>query len=100
MLFIELGSKVNGQVTGAVFDVLKMHVQVDGLVFPVLDILFGLYINFLYRHSLGSNSGKIGWLQGYFATLVMATGGGCTISLIRAEPIGILKSNEFWIVHR
>ncbi|ORX54975.1 hypothetical protein DM01DRAFT_1335269 [Hesseltinella vesiculosa] len=99
MSYIELGSHVNGLVSNTVFDLLNTNIHIEPFTFRILDIMFGLYINYLYRHSLGPNAAQIGWLQGYLATIVMASGGGCTIALLRGEPLGILKNNEFWIVH-
>ncbi|KAG0778509.1 hypothetical protein G6F57_011391 [Rhizopus arrhizus] len=78
---------------------LKIDVPFVSYSLPVLDVLFAILINYSYRSALGVNHSQIGWYQGLFATLVMATGGGCTVSFIRGEPIGILKSNEFWAIH-
>lgn len=94
-------STINEQVVQLVFGLaeLKLDVPYFDYSLPVLDVLFAILINYSYRSALGVSHSQIGWYQGLIATLVMATGGGCTVSIIRGEPIGILKSNEFWAIH-
>ncbi|CDH52884.1 hypothetical protein RO3G_16174 [Lichtheimia corymbifera JMRC:FSU:9682] len=67
--------------------------------FPVLDLLHAVLIAYIYRSALAEHHSRIGWGQGLVATIVMAAGGGSTIAIIRGEPVGILKSNEFWIMY-
>ncbi|KAI8993229.1 hypothetical protein BDB01DRAFT_716555 [Pilobolus umbonatus] len=78
---------------------MKLDIPMTGYSLPILDVLFAILINYSYRSALGVNHTKIGWYQGLLATLVMATGGGCTVSILRGEPVGVLKSNEFWFIH-
>ncbi|KAI8343974.1 hypothetical protein BC941DRAFT_326384, partial [Chlamydoabsidia padenii] len=91
---------IHGQVADLVFAVINYRLDIiGGLSIPVLDTLFAVFIHYLYKTALGVNHRHISWLQGFFATVVMACGGGCTVALIRGEPLGILKSNEFWVIH-
>ncbi|KAI7864751.1 hypothetical protein BDF14DRAFT_1731627 [Spinellus fusiger] len=78
---------------------LKLTLPVVGVDFPLLDILFAVLINYSYRSALGENHARIGWGQGFIATLVMAAGGGSTVSVLQGEPLGIFKSNKFWAIH-
>lgn len=66
---------------------------------PALDVLHAVLINYLYRTELGEGFKHIGWSQGFLATVVMAAGGGCTVSVLGGEPFSILKSNEFWVIY-
>lgn len=94
-------SDIHGQASDLVFAVINYRLDVfGGISLPILDIVFGVFIHYLYKAALGAKHRHISWLQGYFATVVMASGGGCTVALIRGEPLGILKSNEFWVIHR
>ncbi|KAI8984627.1 hypothetical protein BDF20DRAFT_911704 [Mycotypha africana] len=92
---------LNEQVVQLVFGLadLKLNIPIINYPLPVLDALFAILINYSYRSALGVAHNQVGWYQGLIATLVMATGGGCTVSLLRGEPMGILKSNEFWALH-
>jgi hypothetical protein len=92
---------LNDQLVQLVFSLanLKVDVPLINYSLPVLDVLFAILINYSYRSALGVSHSQVGWYQGLLATLVMATGGGCTVSVLRGEPIGILKSNEFWGIH-
>jgi hypothetical protein len=78
---------------------LKLDIPFVNYSLPVLDVLFAILINYSYRTALGASHAQVGWYQGLLATLVMAAGGGSTVSIIRGEPLGILKSNEFWGIH-
>jgi hypothetical protein len=99
--FSTIMSTLNEQIVQLVIGLANLKIDVPFVSYslPVLDVLFAILINYSYRSALGVNHSQIGWYQGLFATLVMATGGGCTVSFIRGEPIGILKSNEFWAIH-
>ncbi|KAL0093140.1 hypothetical protein F4703DRAFT_1827648 [Phycomyces blakesleeanus] len=66
---------------------------------PVMDVMFAILINYSYRSALGESHARIGWGQGLLATIVMCAGGGSTVSILRGEPLGIFKSNEFWAIH-
>ncbi|KAI8352455.1 hypothetical protein EDC96DRAFT_517995 [Choanephora cucurbitarum] len=92
---------LNEQLVQLVFGLanLKFDVPVLDVSLPVLDVLFAILINYSYRQALGVAHAQVGWYQGLLATLVMASGGGCTVAVLRGEPIGILKSNEFWAIH-
>ena len=94
-------STLNEQVVQFVFGLadLKGNIPIVNYSLPVLDVLFAILINYSYRSALGVNHSQVGWYQGLLATLVMASGGGCTVSILRGEPIGLLKSNQFWAIH-
>ncbi|RCH79472.1 hypothetical protein CU097_000459, partial [Rhizopus azygosporus] len=94
-------STLNEQVVQFVFGLadLKVNIPIVNYSLPVLDVLFAILINYSYRSALGVNHSQVGWYQGLLATLVMASGGGCTVSILRGEPIGLLKSNQFWAIH-
>lgn len=94
-------STLNDQVVDLVFGLANLSVDIPftNYSLPVLDVLFALLINYSYRSALGVSHNQVGWYQGLLATLVMATGGGCTVSVLRGEPFGILKSNQFWGIH-
>ncbi|CEP08076.1 hypothetical protein [Parasitella parasitica] len=98
---MEAPPTLNDQVVQLVFGLanLKLDIPYTSVSLPVLDVLFAILINYSYRSALGVSHNQVGWYQGLLATLVMATGGGCTIAVLRGEPIGILKSNEFWGIH-
>ncbi|KAI7907599.1 uncharacterized protein BX663DRAFT_491412 [Cokeromyces recurvatus] len=93
---------LNDQIVQLVFGLANLKVKALPFIdysLPVLDVLFAILIHYSYRSALGVSHQKIGWYQGLLATLVMATGGGCTVSVLRGEPLSILKSNEFWGIH-
>jgi hypothetical protein len=92
---------LNDQLVQLVFGLANLRVDVPLINYslPVLDVLFAILINYSYRSALGVSHSQVGWYQGLLATLVMATGGGCTVAVLRGEPVGILKSNEFWGIH-
>lgn len=94
-------STLNEQVVQIVFGLanFKLNIPLVDYSLPVLNVLYAIFINYSYRSVLGVSHSQIGWYQGLLATLVMATGGGSTVSILRGEPIGILKSNEFWAIH-
>lgn len=94
-------STLNEQVVQFVFGLadLKVDIPIVNYSLPVLDVLFAILINYSYRSALGVSHSQVGWYQGLLATLVMASGGGCTVSVLRGEPIGLLKSNQFWAIH-
>jgi len=98
---MEAPPTLNDQVVQLVFGLanLKVDIPIVNFSLPVLDVLFAILINYSYRSALGVSHNQVGWYQGLLATLVMATGGGCTVAVLRGEPIGILKSNEFWGIH-
>lgn len=98
---MEAPATLNDQVVQLVFGLanLKVDIPIVNFSLPVLDVLFAILINYSYRSALGVSHNQVGWYQGLLATLVMATGGGCTVAVLRGEPIGILKSNEFWGIH-
>lgn len=84
----------------SVYYIINYRVNVyNDISIPVLDTMFSILIHYLYRSSLAKNHTQIGWLQGFFASIVMGCGGGSTVAILRGEPIGIFKSNEFWIIH-
>ncbi|CAO3594737.1 unnamed protein product [Absidia cylindrospora] len=95
-----LVTDIHAQAVDLVFGLIDYRVDVFGLTsLPVLDVMFAFFIHYLYKSALGVNHTHVSWLQGFFATVVMASGGGCTVAFIRGEPLGILKSNEFWVIH-
>lgn len=96
-----MSTTLNDQVVQLVFGLANLSVDIPltNISLPVLDVLFAILINYSYRSALGVSHNQIGWYQGLLATLVMATGGGCTVAVLRGEPIGILKSNQFWGIH-
>ncbi|KAI8085989.1 uncharacterized protein BX664DRAFT_334640 [Halteromyces radiatus] len=95
-----MSTDIHGQVVNIVFGVIDFRVDCFGVAsLPVLDTMFALFIHYLYKSALGTNHVQISWLQGFFTTIVMASGGGCTVALLRGQPLGILSSNEFWIIH-
>jgi len=61
--------------------------------------LHAILVSQAYRNILKENHVRIGWFQGLFAIIMMAAGGGCTVSLLRGEPIGILRNDTFWAVY-
>ncbi|KAG0174365.1 hypothetical protein DFQ28_006652 [Apophysomyces sp. BC1034] len=63
---------------------------------PMLDIMHAILITYTYRTALRDNHAHIGWGQGLLATIVMASGGGSTVAMLRGEPLGILKNNHFF----
>ncbi|ORZ22525.1 hypothetical protein BCR42DRAFT_170283 [Absidia repens] len=96
----DLVTDIHAQAVNLVYGVIEYRADVFGLIsLPVLDVMFAFFIHYLYKSALGVNHAQVSWLQGFFATVVMASGGGCTVALIRGEPLGILKSNEFWVIH-
>lgn len=100
-LYTRMSTTLNDQIVSFVFDWAnwKVDIPLVNYSLPVLDVIFAVFVNHSYRSALGAAHNKVGWYQGLLATLVMAAGGGCTVSLLRGEPIGILKSNEFWGIH-
>ncbi|CAO3596714.1 unnamed protein product [Absidia cylindrospora] len=66
---------------------------------PLLEVIHALLINYAYRTALRGAHTNIGWGQGFIATIVMCAGGGLTVALLRGEPLGILKSNQFWGIY-
>ncbi|KAI8047905.1 hypothetical protein BDF21DRAFT_372745 [Thamnidium elegans] len=92
---------LNDQVVDLVFGLANLSVDIPftNYSLPILNVFFALLINYSYRSALGVSHSQVGWYQGLLATLVMATGGGCTVSVLRGEPFGILKSNQFWAIH-
>lgn len=77
----------------------SLDVPFFNVTVPVLDVLHALLINYIYRSALGGNHSRIGWGQGFLATIVMCAGGGSTVALLRGEPLGILMSNSFWVIY-
>ncbi|KAI8047814.1 uncharacterized protein B0P05DRAFT_481252 [Gilbertella persicaria] len=92
---------LNDQLVQIVFGLanLKLDIPLTNVSLPVLDVLFAILIHYSYRQALGVAHSQVGWYQGLLATVVMASGGGSTVAILRGEPIGILKSNEFWAIH-
>ncbi|KAI9275306.1 hypothetical protein BY458DRAFT_507043, partial [Sporodiniella umbellata] len=78
---------------------LKLDIPLVDYKLPLLSVLYAIFINYSYRSALGIRYNQIGWYQGLLATLFMAAGGGSTVSVLRGEPINILKNNEFWAIH-
>ncbi|KAI9322871.1 hypothetical protein BX666DRAFT_1848277 [Dichotomocladium elegans] len=70
-----------------------------GVYLPILELLHAILIGYTYRTALSDSHSEIGWGQGLLATIVMAAGGGSTVSLIRGDPMGILKDNRFWCLY-
>ncbi|CAO3672062.1 unnamed protein product [Umbelopsis vinacea] len=65
----------------------------------LLAFLHAIQVSQAYRNILKENHVNIGWFQGLFAIIMMAAGGGCTVSLLRGEPLGILRNDQFWAVY-
>lgn len=65
----------------------------------LLAFLHAIQVSQAYRNILKENHVSIGWFQGLFAIIMMAAGGGCTVSLLRGEPLGILRNDQFWAVY-
>lgn len=78
---------------------LRVSVLSDKWSVPVLDVLYAILINYAYRKALGPGHSQIGWGQGLVAVVVMGSGGGSTVAVLRGEPLGILQSNEFWAIY-
>ncbi|KAG0762948.1 hypothetical protein G6F24_006397 [Rhizopus arrhizus] len=88
-------STLNEQIVQVVFGLANFELDIPFINYslPILNVLYAILINYSYRSALGVTHSQIGWYQGLLATLVMRAGGGCTVSILRGEPIGILKSN-------
>lgn len=100
-LYSFIMSTLNEQIVQVVFGLANLELNISFINYslPILNVLYAILINYSYRSALGVTHSQIGWYQGLLATLVMRAGGGCTVSILRGEPIGILKSNEFWVIH-
>ncbi|CAO3642065.1 unnamed protein product [Cunninghamella blakesleeana] len=96
-----LTSETQTNIVELVYFIISYRVNIynDSISLPILDVMFSILIHYLYRSSLAKNHTQIGWLQGFFASIVMGCGGGSTVAILRGEPIGIFKSNEFWLIH-
>ncbi|KAI8385056.1 uncharacterized protein BYT42DRAFT_493541 [Radiomyces spectabilis] len=92
---------INEQAVSTLYSVssLTLDIPALGLHLPVMDVLFTILVHYSYRSALGESHAYIGWGQGLVATLFMASGGGCTVSLIRGETFGLLQSNLTWAIH-
>ncbi|KAI8342064.1 hypothetical protein BC941DRAFT_499564 [Chlamydoabsidia padenii] len=66
---------------------------------PVLELVHAVLITYAYRTALRSAHSTIGWGQGFLATIVMCAGGVSTVTLLRGEPLEILKTNRFWGIY-
>ncbi|KAF7732036.1 hypothetical protein EC973_007141 [Apophysomyces ossiformis] len=91
-------STLNGQLVNIISEMLSLSVTLPvlGITLPVLDIMHAILITYTYRTGLRENHAHIGWYQGFLATVVMASGGGSTVAILRGEPLGILKNNHFF----
>lgn len=77
----------------------SIEIPVLGLSLPILEVMHAILINYTYRSLLKEHHTRIGWYQGLLATIVMCAGGGSTVCILRGEPLGILKSNQFWGIY-
>ncbi|KAG2175557.1 hypothetical protein INT43_001204 [Umbelopsis isabellina] len=66
---------------------------------PLLPFLHAILVSQAYRNILKENHVRIGWFQGLVAIVMMSAGGGCTVSLLRGEPLGILRNDTYWAIY-